>query len=103
MEIYVSTRKHRSIEMNSLFRKQQFGNEQRLKSFMEAIAKTSLPKKDPMCLNIEELAIRKMWERVHTQKEKRQYDEERERAEATESANERKALVNVAPSIILTQ
>ena len=78
-------------------------NENRLKSFMEAIAKTSQLKKDPLGLKIEEFAVRKMWERVHTQKEKRQLDEEEERAEAMESANEIAELVGVPPSMTVTQ
>mmetsp|Transcript_17185 Transcript_17185/g.39701 ORF Transcript_17185/g.39701 Transcript_17185/m.39701 type:complete len:461 (-) Transcript_17185:98-1480(-) len=81
----------------------ELDNEKRLKNFIQAIAKTSLLKKDPMGLKIEELALRKMWERVKTQKEQREHDEEQERAELMESLNTIKDLAAVAPSITVTQ
>ena len=78
-------------------------NEKRLKNFVEAISKTSQLKKDPMGLKIEELALRKMWERVKKQKEKRQRDEEKELAESIESVDKIKILAAVPPSMTVTQ
>jgi hypothetical protein len=56
-------------------------NEEWLQNFVKTISKTSLFKDDPVSLKTEELAVRKVWEKVRVQKERRQLEEEKERAE----------------------
>jgi hypothetical protein len=57
-------------------------NEKWLQNFVKTISKTSLFKDDPVGLKTEELAVRKMWEKVRAQKERRRLEDEKERAEA---------------------
>jgi len=57
-------------------------NEKWLQTFVKTISKTSLFKDDPVGLKTEELAVRKMWEKVRVQNERRRLEDEKERAEA---------------------
>jgi len=78
-------------------------NEERLQNFVKHISKTSLLKNDPVGLKIEELAVRKMWEKVRTQQEHRQLEEEKEDAEALGSASNIDPSSAAVPLVSVTQ
>lgn len=78
-------------------------NEERLENFVKAISTSSLFKDDPVSLKIEELAVRKMWEKVTMQIKFRQIEEEKEHAEALESAGNIDRSVATDPPVSVTQ
>ena len=75
-------------------------NEKRLQNFVKHISKTSLFANNLVGLKIEELAVRKMWEKVRIQAEHRQREDEKETAEAQAAAAE---AADTLPPVSVTQ